>query len=29
MNSAIEGSNDIYVCENCGKFLASVKKKKK
>jgi mannitol/fructose-specific phosphotransferase system IIA component (Ntr-type) len=29
MNSAIEGSNDIYVCENCGKFLASAKKKKK
>jgi mannitol/fructose-specific phosphotransferase system IIA component (Ntr-type) len=29
MYSAIEGSNDIYVCENCGKFLASAKKKKK
>ena len=29
MSSAIEGSNDIYVCENCGKFLASAKKKKK
>ena len=29
MNSAIEGSNDIYVCENCGKFLASARKKKK
>jgi mannitol/fructose-specific phosphotransferase system IIA component (Ntr-type) len=29
MNSAIEGSNDIYICENCGKFLASVRKKKK
>jgi mannitol/fructose-specific phosphotransferase system IIA component (Ntr-type) len=29
MHSAIEGSNDIYVCENCGKFLASAKKKKK
>ncbi len=23
MGSAIEGSNDIYVCENCGKFLVS------
>ncbi len=23
MSSAIEGSNDIYVCENCGKFLIS------
>ena len=29
MNSAIEGSNDIYVCENCGKFLVSPRKKKK
>ena len=29
MSSAIEGSNDIYVCENCGKFLVSAKKKKK
>lgn len=29
MHSAIEGSNDVYVCENCGKFLASVRKKKK
>jgi len=31
MSSAIEGSNDIYVCENCGKYLvaASSKKKKK
>lgn len=29
MNSAIEGSNDIYVCENCGKFLVSVSRKKK
>jgi mannitol/fructose-specific phosphotransferase system IIA component (Ntr-type) len=29
MYSAIEGSNDIYVCENCGKFLASPRKKKK
>jgi mannitol/fructose-specific phosphotransferase system IIA component (Ntr-type) len=26
MGSAIEGSNDIYVCENCGKFLISKKK---
>lgn len=26
MYSAIEGSNDIYVCENCGKFLAAKKK---
>jgi mannitol/fructose-specific phosphotransferase system IIA component (Ntr-type) len=29
MYSAIEGSNDIYVCENCGKFLVAGKKKKK
>lgn len=29
MSSSIEGSNDIYVCENCGKFLVSSKKKKK
>jgi mannitol/fructose-specific phosphotransferase system IIA component (Ntr-type) len=29
MYSAIEGSNDVYVCENCGKFLASARKKKK
>ena len=35
MSAAIEGSNDIYICENCGKFLVaaraakSVKKKKK
>ncbi len=29
MGSAIEGSNDIYICENCGKFLVSSKKKKK
>ena len=29
MNSALEGSNDIYVCENCGKFLISSHKKKK
>jgi mannitol/fructose-specific phosphotransferase system IIA component (Ntr-type) len=27
MSSAIEGSNDIYVCENCGKFLIAQKKK--
>lgn len=27
MGSAIEGSNDIYVCENCGKFLVSAQKK--
>ncbi len=27
MSSAIEGSNDIYVCENCGKFLVSAKTK--
>lgn len=25
MSSAIEGSNDIYVCENCGKFLVASK----
>lgn len=29
MSSAIEGSNDIYVCENCGKFLVAAKKKSK
>jgi mannitol/fructose-specific phosphotransferase system IIA component (Ntr-type) len=29
MSSAIEGSNDIYVCENCGKFLVAARKKKK
>jgi len=29
MSSAIEGSNDIYVCENCGKYLVTSKKKKK
>jgi predicted nucleic acid-binding Zn-ribbon protein len=29
MSSAIEGSNDIYICENCGKFLVAFKKKKK
>lgn len=28
MGSAIEGSNDIYVCENCGKFLVATKKEK-
>lgn len=26
MGSAIEGSDDIYVCENCGKFLIAKKK---
>ena len=25
MRSAIEGSNDIFVCENCGKFLVAKK----
>ncbi len=29
MSSAIEGSNDIFICENCGKFLVSSPKKKK
>ena len=29
MSAAIEGSNDIYICENCGKFLVAAKKKKK
>jgi mannitol/fructose-specific phosphotransferase system IIA component (Ntr-type) len=29
MHSAIEGSNDIFVCENCGKFLVAARKKKK
>jgi mannitol/fructose-specific phosphotransferase system IIA component (Ntr-type) len=29
MSSAIEGSNDIFICENCGKYLVSSKKKKK
>ena len=29
MSSAIEDSNDIYICENCGKFLVAAKKKKK
>ncbi len=28
MSSAIEGSNDIYVCENCGKFLVAGKKRR-
>ncbi|MCJ7681215.1 MAG: PTS sugar transporter subunit IIA [Candidatus Aminicenantes bacterium] len=28
MNSAIEGRNDIFVCENCGKFIIDSKKKK-
>jgi len=28
MASAIEGSDDIYVCENCGKYLVSPKKAK-
>lgn len=28
MSAAIEGSNDIYICENCGKFLVAAKKKK-
>jgi mannitol/fructose-specific phosphotransferase system IIA component (Ntr-type) len=28
-SSAIEGSNDIYICENCGKFLVSSRKRKK
>jgi predicted nucleic acid-binding Zn-ribbon protein len=27
ISSAIEGSNDIYVCENCGKFIVASKKK--
>jgi mannitol/fructose-specific phosphotransferase system IIA component (Ntr-type) len=29
MGAAIAGSNDIYICENCGKFLVAAKKKKK
>jgi len=29
MSSAIEDSNDIYVCENCGKYLVAFRKKKK
>ena len=28
-SSAIEGSNDIYICENCGKFLVALNKKNK
>ena len=28
MSSAIAGSNDIYICENCGKFLVAAKKVK-
>lgn len=28
-SAAIEGSNDIYVCENCGKFLVAKKRKSK
>jgi len=28
MSAAIEGSNDIFICENCGKFLIASKKKK-
>ena len=29
MSAAIEGSNDIYICENCGKFLVAARKRKK
>jgi predicted nucleic acid-binding Zn-ribbon protein len=29
IGAAIAGSNDIYICENCGKFLVAAKKKKK
>jgi len=29
LGSAIEGSNDIYICENCGKFLVASNKRKK
>ncbi len=29
MSSAIEGSNDIYICENCGKFLVASNKSAK
>lgn len=29
IHSAIEGSNDIFICENCGKFLVASRKKKK
>ncbi|MBU4253456.1 MAG: PTS sugar transporter subunit IIA [Acidobacteria bacterium] len=28
MSSALEGRNDIFVCENCGKFIIDSKKKK-
>jgi len=28
MGSAIEGSNDIFICENCGKYLIASRKKK-
>jgi mannitol/fructose-specific phosphotransferase system IIA component (Ntr-type) len=28
MRSAIEGSDDIYICENCGKYLVAKKKAK-
>jgi mannitol/fructose-specific phosphotransferase system IIA component (Ntr-type) len=28
MSSAIAGSNDIYICENCGKFLVAATKAK-
>lgn len=28
MSSAIAGSNDIYICENCGKFLVAARKNK-
>lgn len=27
MRSSIEGSNDIFVCENCGKFIVAAQKK--
>jgi len=27
MSAAIEGSNDIYVCENCGKYLVAFRAK--
>jgi len=29
MHSAIEGSNDIFICENCGKYLVASRKKPK
>lgn len=29
IGSAIEGTNDIYICENCGKYLVATKKRKK